>query len=379
MSAASDSTPHRSLDLDQLGDKPRILVVVRDHMSGVLYSVPALRAIRRRWPDAELTLLTSSYSAPILEGGSNYLDRILPLYTFADEPDRFDRPRDLFRKFRTWAALVGRVDLVVHLRHVGPGTLRFCQLLGNPKQVGYSQGPGVDHLLALNVGKPDNSLGSRERNEIIIEAMGIDPQGDHIEMTIADEDQRWAEDWLKRRGHEAGDHLVVVHPGSHWGCNQWLPERWSETINSALAQFGGTVVITGVRRERPLAQKIADGADGRVLVAAGDTSLGQFAAMIGLSDLVMAIDASPTQICQALRVPAVIMMGAGNPSWNGPVGSEPMVMLQEWDNDDPRPELCKWADGACNSTLCTSRLEDISVEQVLDSVEVVLKSSTSED
>lgn len=379
MSAGSDSFPHGSLDAEALGDKPRIVVVVRDHMSGVLYSVPALRAIRRHWPKAELTLLTSNYSAPILDGGSQYLDRILPLYTFADEPGRFERPRDLFRKFRTWAALVGRVDLVIHLRHVGGGTLRFCQLLGNPQQVGYSQGPGIDHLLTLNVGKPDVTLGSRERNEIIIEAMGINPQGDHIEMTIAEEDQRWAAGWLKQRGHRDGDHLLVVHPGSHWGCNQWLPERWSETINNALGQFGGTAVITGVRRERPLADKIADGVDGKVLVAAGDTDLGQFAAMIGKSDLVLAIDASPTQICQALRVPAVIMMGAGNPAWNGPVGDEPMVMLQEWDNDDPRPELCKWADGACNSSLCTSRLEDISVTQVLDSVEVVLKSSASED
>ncbi|NND03763.1 MAG: hypothetical protein HKN91_13350, partial [Acidimicrobiia bacterium] len=124
--------------------------------------------------------------------------------------------------------------------------------------------------------------------------------------------------------------------------------------------------------EVPLAESIVSGIEGPAFVAAGETTLGQFAALIEQSDLVLAVDTAPTQICQALGIPAVVLMGAGTLAWNGPVGSEPMTMLQEWDNDNPRPELCDWASGACNGPRCSSRLEDISVTQVLDSVDELL-------
>lgn len=367
----ADGTAQPMIDLEAFGASPRIVVVVRDHMSGVLYSTPALRSLRRRWPESTITLVTSSYSMPILDGGCPYIDRVLPLFSFSDEPKRSDRARDLLRKFQTWARLVGRVDLVVHLRDVGSASLLFAAALGKPVQVGYSQGGRFADLLTHDLGWADVELGSRQRNQIILEAMGIEPDGHHVELWLDDADRRWARDFLTRNGHTGGEHLTVVHPGSHWGCNQWLPERWSETIDGLLAEHGGTVVLTGVAREHPLGERIASGvAKGdRVINACGETSLGHYAAIIEAADLVMAVDAAATQICQAFDKPSVIMMGAGNPAWNGPMDGEPMLMLQEWDNDNPRPEVCRWSDGACNGPQCSSRLEDISVTNVLASVE----------
>ena len=359
------------VDLEALGSRPRIVVVVRDHMSGLLYSVPSLRALRRRWPDADITLLTSRYSAPILAGGCPYIDRILPIFTFTDERERFARAKDLVSKLRTWLKLVGRVDLVVNLRMVGGLTLAFCATLGLPKQVGYVQGR-FDRLLTVNLGHQDIDLSSRERNEIIIAGLGIEPAGDDLELWIADTDRRWARSWLVAQGHDLDTPLTVIHPGCHWGCNQWLNQRWSETANRLLEKRGGSVVVTGVAREKPQAEKIVANIDGPAFIAAGETTLGQFAALIEASDLVLAVDTAPTQVCQALAVPAVVMMALGNPVWNGPVAGEPIVMLQEWDNDNPRPELCRWASGACNGPMCSSRLEDISVTQVLGSVEDLL-------
>jgi ADP-heptose:LPS heptosyltransferase len=233
----------------------------------------------------------------------------------------------------------------------------------------------LDELLTRNLGPQNNVIGSRQRNRVILDAIGIESAGEEMELWISDADRRWARDWLVKAGHDLDSHLTVVHPGSHWGCNQWLPERWSETIDRLLDDKGGTVVITGVERERPLADRISAGVGsdrGKVVIATGATTLPRFAALIECSDLVLAIDASPTQICQALGVPAVVMMGAGNPAWNGPLPGEPMLMLQEWDNDNPRPELCQWSAGACNGPLCSSRLEDISVDQVLASAEQLL-------
>lgn len=357
--------------LDALGRPPRIVVVVRDHMSGVLYSVPHARAIRERFPDAQITLLTSSYSAPILDGGSTYYDRILPLFTFSDDPGRFDRFRDLFAKVRTWATLVGRVDLVVHLRVVGPASLAFCALLGRPVQVGHPQNSSLDEMLTVTTASPDVAAGSRQRNTAILEEVGIPVHSEAMEMTIADDDRQWAQEWLRSAGHVRGEPVTVIHPGCHWGCNQWLIDRWRRTADALLTERGGTVVVTGSARERSMCQEIVDGVAGRCVNAAGETSLATFSALISEAHLVVAVDTAPTQVCQALGVPSVIMMGDGTVSWNGPIGEEPMIMLQELDPDRP-PEICRWEDGACNGPLCTSRLTGITVDDVLESVSVVL-------
>jgi heptosyltransferase-2 len=361
----------KSGDVDELGPTPRIVVVVRDHMSGVPYSVPHARAIRQRFPDARITLLTSAYSAPVLDGGAMYYDNVLPLYTFSDEPRRFDRIRDLGSKAKTWGTLVGRVDLVIHLRTVGGSTLAFCALLGRPIQVGEPQNSWLDRLLTVTTAQGSLALGSRQRNTLILEEYGIPVESEEMEICVADDDRRWAERWLADAGHVDGEPIIVVHPGCHWGCNQWLIDRWQRTADALLDEHGGTVVVTGSNRERSMAQEIVGGVAGRCVNSAGETTLGTFAALISMAKLVVAVDTAPTQICQALKIPSVIMMGDGTMSWNGPIGDEPMVMLQELDPNRPE-EVCRWSDGACNGPLCTSRLEAITVDSVLESTVEVL-------
>lgn len=364
-------------DLDALGDTPHIVVVVRDHMSGVLYSIPHARAIRRRFPGAKITLLTSSYSLPILDAGAVDYDQVLPLFTFSDEPQRFDRVKDLWSKFRTWAKLVGRVDLVVHLRDVGGATLVFSALLGLPTQAGPRQDRRFNWLLSVTTPRPDLTQGSRQRNTQILEALGIPVESEAMEMEIAPVDVEFARGWIERHGHDPDDGVIVVHPGCHWGCNQWLIDRWQSTIVELLERHGGVVVVTGSSRERAMTEQIVQGVPGgRCLNSAGETTLGQFSAFVSLASLVVAVDTAPTQICQAMNIPAVIMMGDGTMSWNGPIGDEPMIMLQELDPNRP-PEICSWEDGACNGPKCTSRLTGISEDVVLESTEVVLSGRTN--
>ena len=338
-------------------------------MSGVLYAVPYLRTLRQNFPTARILLLTNAYAASILEG-CPYLDAIVPFYHFQEKSTRLSRIQSLAQQAFAWLRLVGRVDLVIHFRFVGGDTLLFCKLLGRPFQVGYLQGKN-DHLLDLNVGIPDVELDSRTRNAKILAAMGIPPGSPEMEIWIPRAGSRWAGEWLASHGWQEGEPLVAFHPGCHWGCNEWLPERWSELGNQINARFGGKIVITGTERERPLAESIAQKMDTRPLIACGETDLIQFAALLDKADFVVAVDTAPTQICQALKKPAVVLMGAGNPAWNGPLPGEPMIMLQKWSPEEEEPQLCDFAAGICHNSYCRSRLSGIQVEEVLAALQRV--------
>ena len=361
-----------NFDLAKLPQKKnmRIVAIVRDHMSGLLYSVPYLRALREKWPDAHITLLGNPYATPIMED-CPYVDEILPFFIFRQEAGRFPRLTGAYYKLASWLKLVGRVDLVVHFRYTGPSSVLFGATWGFPFQVGYTQWR-FDSLLTANLGPENVELGSRQRNELILNAIGIDEISPQMEMWVKEADQRWTREYLLSNGWEVGQPLFVLHPGCHWGCNQWITERWSMLGDALTERYGGKVIITGSDDEEELAAEIAKGMRNEPINAVGHTTLGQFAAIIKESTMVTAVDTAPTQFCQALNKKSVILMGAGTMSWNGPLPHEPMVMLQRF-VEKPGPPLCDYAAGACNGPNCQSDLERITLELVMRSIDKLIE------
>ena len=109
---------------------------------------------------------------------------------------------------------------------------------------------------------------------------------------------------MARRGWATSpvSHSSWLHPGCHWGCNQWLIERWRETATELLRR--ARRLDRGHRVEPGAANGPGDrrrGVGPLLQFAAGETTLGQLAALISLSSLVVAVDTAPTQICQALK------------------------------------------------------------------------------
>jgi heptosyltransferase I len=351
----------------------KILVVVRDHMSGLLYSVPSLRYLRQTLPGAKIFLLANPFASPILKN-CPYIDVIIPFYQFREHATWFDKVKLFADKAQAFLSLYKRVDLVIHLRYVGDETLVFCELLGKPFQVGYSQGK-FDHFLDINLGGDDASLDSRTRNARILESIGIKVSSQEMQIWITPSETNWSENWLQTQGWHKGESIIMFHPGCHWGCNEWLVERWAELGNEVYKRFQCKIIITGTASERPMVERIAQELDVPPIIAAGETTLLHFAALLKKAMAVISVDTAPTQICQALKKPAVILMGAGNPAWNGPLAGEPMIMLQKLSQQENAVEFCNWSAGFCHSSLCSSRLKNISVSDVLLALERVLSTN----
>jgi ADP-heptose:LPS heptosyltransferase len=351
-----------------------ILTVVRDHMSGLLYAVPYLKALRQQFPQAHLTMLANPYATPILNG-CPYLDQVVPFFQFRQTTGRLGRLQGLTPKVLAWLRLVGRVDLVIHFRSVGGQTLAFCALLGRPLQIGYAQNK-FDYLLDLNLGTQETLVESRTSNARILEPLGLRDISPEMELWLSKEELEWARQFLNAHNWDEAEPLFILHPGCHWGCNQWLPELWSIYGNALLARFGGKIVITGAPDERPLAETIAKGLRQQPIIAAGASNLRQFAALLSQARLVTAVDTAPTQICLALKVPAVVLKGESNAVWNSPLPGEQLVFLHNWDPHREENLRCDFAAGACNGSLCRSRLGDITPGDVLQKAESLIFTST---
>ncbi|MGW4643244.1 glycosyltransferase family 9 protein [Sphaerisporangium sp. NPDC004334] len=116
---------------------------------------------------------------------------------------------------------------------------------------------------------------------------------------------------------------VVVHPGARDVARRWPPERFAE-VARALTAEGMRVVVTGTRRERPLALLVAAQAGlapHRVL--AGRTSLREQCALVAGARLVVSTHTGTAHLATAYGVPSVTVFGPDSPARWGPPADRP--------------------------------------------------------
>jgi ADP-heptose:LPS heptosyltransferase len=100
-------------------------------MSGLLYAVPCLRALRQKFPNSEIILLANHFAAPIIQD-CPYIDKIIPFYQFREDELWYHKVELFAQKALAFLNLFQRVDLVFHLRLLGIKRWSFAVCWGNP-------------------------------------------------------------------------------------------------------------------------------------------------------------------------------------------------------------------------------------------------------
>ena len=125
----------RSLSLPP---RPKILIIRRDNIGDLVCTTPAIAALRKHYPDAEIAALVNSYNAEVLKGNSN-LDRIFVYQKLKHAGGLASRIK----------AIGERLKLIVTLRRWKPDVtilakasyerhgLNFARLIGAKNIMGY--------------------------------------------------------------------------------------------------------------------------------------------------------------------------------------------------------------------------------------------------
>ncbi|MGE3913879.1 MAG: glycosyltransferase family 9 protein, partial [Chloroflexota bacterium] len=103
--------------------------------------------------------------------------------------------------------------------------------------------------------------------------------------------------------------LIVVHPGSGAAVKNWLPGRWAEVIASLRESHDAEIVLTGGPGERDLVNSVAARLDPPPPTLAGQTTLGQLAALYAAADLVIGGDSGPLHLAAAVGAPTLRLYG----------------------------------------------------------------------
>jgi ADP-heptose:LPS heptosyltransferase len=280
---------------------PRTIAVLRALQLGdLLCAVPALRALRRRWPAARVTLIGLPWAREMVARFPAYLDESLEFPGFPGFPERSYEPRAIVRFLRE--AQQRRFDLALQLHGSGEVSNPVVALLGAQRTAGYfREGQYCPDVTSFLPWRDDEH--EVERGVRLLTALGAPDCGAQLEAPVlaADRQQLAAVVAARELSPKA---YVCVHPGAQLPSRRWYPERFA-VVADELAARGLRVVVTGTAGEAGLAGHMTAQMHARAVNLVGQTTLGALTALIDGASLVVANDTGVRHIAAARGTPCV--------------------------------------------------------------------------
>jgi lipopolysaccharide heptosyltransferase II len=291
--------------------KDRILVFEVNWLGDVLFSTPAIRAIRKKHPGAYIAALVVSRCRAVLLG-NNYLDEVMVL-------DEEGRHRGFKGKLRLIRDLRVRRFSIAYL-FKSSLTRTLCVFLAGIRQrIGY-RGRKGELFLTEKVALPEEDMHRADSYYFLAVKTRIPDSDRYYDFFVSSDDRSTIEDFLKKNDLDQGKKMVVLHVGGNWDLKLWPKENFAKLIDIFVETYKVDVVITGSFMDYPLAKEIAAMASAKPFIACGLTTLKQAGVLFQRSELVISADSGPLHIALAMQARTVALFGPTSPDVTGPFG-----------------------------------------------------------
>ncbi len=288
----------------------RILIVNVNWLGDTLFATPFIRAVRERYPNSYIAILTHPRCYEILEGNPNINEIIIY--------DEKKQHKGLLRRFSIVAYLRSkRFDTAFILRKSLSRTLLllFSKI---PMRVGY-RSKRAGFLLTKKVDIPPKRMHKVEYFLNLGKAVGIESSNKNYQITISENDIKKAEKILSDNG--VGDkNFVALNPGGNWGPKRWPVSNFAKLGDEIFERLRVPVVVTGAEKDMDLAKDIAGLMKHRPFILCGRTGLKALGAIFKKAMCVVANDSGPMHIAVAAGANTVAIFGPTSPELTGPCG-----------------------------------------------------------
>lgn len=288
----------------------RLLVIRLDHIGDLLCSFPAIRALRRKFANAHISLLVGPWCEEMAQLNED-VDEVI-VYR-APWFDRQKESKHLLSSIE--AMLIGarmlkrrRFDAALDLR----GDLRNILLMALsriPIRVGYSD-VGGKFLLTHPVKR------NRWQHEIfraidVVRAIGCDGYiAETIELRPPNEALPKVAKTLSELGVDEAPILVVIHPFGGNPAKWWTVDGFVRLCRHLRKRFGAAILLTGSPDELKAVERIRQLSGDGIFNLSGMLSLHELIVLVSLADCVITVDTCTMHFAAALGTPQVIIFSS---------------------------------------------------------------------
>jgi len=343
---------------------PKILIVQPSRLGDIVFALPVLAAIKRKYPKARISWIVDERCAEILEGNP-YLENIFIWDRRRHSPLYY---RNFKKKLRT-----EKFDLSIDLHGLAKSAF-LVHLAGARHKIASSSTNGMrefSRFFSKEIRNISEDAHCVDRHMSAAKYLGCD---DKIEHPIYIPDSAFGS--VKEKLLAAGvdlSKIIGIHPGGGWLSRRWDTANFAAFAKRAATELGADIVLVGGKEggssEKGLNEEIISGVSGqgdggvdqtsiKICDMTGKFTLKELCAFFKLCRVFVGNEAGPMHIATALGTQAVAILGPTNAKRTGPYKGNTKVIQHKVPCQPCRNRNCK--DPVC--------MKSVTVDEVFEAV-----------
>jgi lipopolysaccharide heptosyltransferase II len=338
-----------------------ILVVELLYIGDVIVTMPLVRALKQKYPNAKVTMMVLPSMVDVVSGNPD-VDNVLT-YSKDDFKFKFSRIVD---------SLKGKYDLAVILHpNIEIGSYTISKLLykaGIPfrigsTKVGLLEGKG---FFLHRKTRPTFELKHKiDDNLDVVRTIGVTTSDKHLEVYTTPESDDYIDKILRKNKVLPDDFVVVIHAAPRHKTHAWDDDRFAKLADLLIERYDARIVFSGAMNDFVFNTRIIKMIRHRAINLAGLTDIKQLFSLVKRSSLVVSVDTGTMHVAAALNRPVVALFGAGNPRIWRPYSDNALYIFKD-------KEVCT----SCMKHSCKRDMDcmkAITVEDVMEKVQELVK------
>jgi len=318
--------------------KVKNILIVRQHnqLGDMLCSVPLFAAIRKRFPDAHITLVASPINYEILFSDINpFIDKVI---TYRKSP--FKNLIEFYKELKNHDYQIGIVPSTVSISR----TSHFINFFSGAKiRVGVNSIDDKVNSVAylLNV-KSDfewdkNKLHQTERNLDVGRQINCDLTDEEkkgVMIHLSDEEIKFAEDFIRTNFPDRNKPLISLHPGAGKMPNRWKRENFVELVKRLHEKYECNILITSGLIDKEITDKVRDELKSLNIncIVLENTTIRKVGAVIKLTDLYITNDTGTLHVAGGVDANVISLFGPTHGYEWAPKGDNKIYIQSPTDN-----------------------------------------------
>ncbi len=295
----------------------KILVRATNWVGDAIMALPALRVVRSRFPDAEITILARPYVAEIYKH-QQICDNVIFV----------DGKTDVVQQLRTQ-----KFDTALLLQNAFQAAW-IAWRAGISQRIGYAR-DGRSPLLTKAIPVPKSGeIPAHEQFyylELLRRAGWLDalPSETFIKLVVPEENRQRAAEFLLAANANPQRTWIAIGAGASYGSAKcWPPDRFAELANHLQSQWNADVILFGTPTESAVSNAIIAGMRQPPIDLTGKTSIADLPALLSQCRLFIGNDSGAMHVAAAVGLPVVAVFGPTDPFGTAPV-TQRLSIVQE--------------------------------------------------
>jgi ADP-heptose:LPS heptosyltransferase len=297
------------------GDIKNIIIFRALQLGDMLCAVPAFRALRAAYPNAQITLAGLPWASSFVERFNNYFDDFIWFPGYPGLPEQELNPH----KFLEFLINVQsrNFDLAIQIQGNGSFVNPMIELFGAHVIAGYYKKDDYAPNKKYFVEYPDYGP-EIERHLKLLEFLGVPSKGNELEFPLTDQDEA---DYKALGLIIENKKYVCIHPGSRGAWRQW-PTRNFAALADYCASCGLNIIITGTQQEIDITNEVVNYMKHPAINLTGKTSLGAIGVLIKNAYALISNCTGVSHIAAAFKTPSIVISMDGEPERWSPINKK---------------------------------------------------------